>query len=139
MLLLGARSWPDAFDLTVVVYCMALFLGGPVVGYYFLFCDVRRHMRRFRHAMVLVSRYVYDLPEWVGRERWSAGGSAPPCLKALGLTIPFSEEELLDAYRARVKDAHPDRGGDPQEFLLLQRHFEEARSLLDANPYPTPS
>jgi hypothetical protein len=126
---LGARNWPDAFDLMVVVYCLALFFGGPLVGYYFLVCDVRKHMRRFRHALVLVSNYVQDLPEWVGKRRWSVG-YVPPCLAALGLSVPFTETELLEAYRNRVKDAHPDRGGDPQTFLLLQRHFEEARSLL---------
>lgn len=137
MLLLGARTWPDAFDLLVVVYCLALLIGGPMVGYYFLACDIRKHLRRFRHAMVLVSNYVQELPEWVGKRRWS-GGYVLPCLAALGLSIPFTEEELLEAYRERVKEAHPDRGGDPQAFLLLQRHFEEARSLLgmEANVNP---
>jgi hypothetical protein len=132
MVLVGARQWPDTFDLMVVVYCMAIFLGGPLVGYYFLACDIRKHLRRFRHALVLVSNYVQDLPEWVGKRRWS-GAHVPPCLAALGLSIPFTEQELLEAYRDRVKQAHPDRGGSPDAFLQLQRHFEEARSLLGAD------
>ena len=133
MLLSSVRSWPDAFDATVLAFYALVFVGGPMLGYYFLVCDVRAHMRRFHHAMVVVSRCVYDLPEWVGKTKWSAG-QAPPCLKSFDLTIPFTEAELLDAYRMRVKESHPDLGGDPQTFLQLQRHFEEARSLLRANP-----
>lgn len=130
MHLVIARTWPDAFDTAVLVYCMVLFVGLPALGYYFLACDVRSHMRRFRNAMVLVTRYATRLPAWVTKEKW-VSGQTPRCLANLGLTIPFTEAELLHAYRQKVKQAHPDRGGDPAAFLLLQRYFEEAKTFLE--------
>jgi hypothetical protein len=36
---------------------------------------------------------------------------------------------VLAAYRTRVKDLHPDRGGDLKQFLQLQKHFEQAMHL----------
>lgn len=109
---------------------MAIFVGLPALGYYFLACDVRAHLRRFRNAMVLVTRYATRLPAWVTKEKWLSS-QTPPCLVNLKLTLPFTEAELLEAYRRRVKETHPDRGGDPEAFLLLQRHFEEAKTFLE--------
>ena len=52
----------------------------------------------------------------------------PPCLQALELDLPCTEEQVLAAYRRRVKELHPDRGGDLQQFLRLQKHFEQAHA-----------
>jgi hypothetical protein len=37
---------------------------------------------------------------------------------------------LLEAYRAKVKTLHPDRGGDQKRFLILQRQFEQASRYI---------
>jgi len=50
-------------------------------------------------------------------------------LEALELRLPCTEEQVLAAYRRRVKALHPDRGGDLQQFLRLQKHFEQALHL----------
>lgn len=131
----STRVWPDAFDTSILLFCAALFLGLPALGYYFMVCDVRAHLRRFRNAMVLVTRYATRLPAWVTKEKW-VSGQTPPCLVNLGLSLPFTEAELLEAYRQKVKLAHPDRGGDPEAFLLLQRYFEEARTFLEPTSEP---
>jgi curved DNA-binding protein CbpA len=36
---------------------------------------------------------------------------------ALGLTLPCTTDDVLAAYRRKVKLLHPDRGGDRREFL----------------------
>ncbi|MEM1305391.1 MAG: J domain-containing protein, partial [Planctomycetota bacterium] len=62
------------------------------------------------------------LPNWVVKD-------TPPCFRALGLRPPSSRDQILQAYRARVKHAHPDLGGSRREFARLQRHFEQAMRL----------
>jgi hypothetical protein len=47
-------------------------------------------------------------------------------LSVLGLTQPVTVEDVKQAYLEKTKTAHPDRGGDKQEFVRLQRAFEQA-------------
>ena len=44
--------------------------------------------------------------------------------------FPIEFRHMKRAYRTRVKQLHPDRGGDQRRFLQLQAHFEEALALL---------
>lgn len=85
--------------------------------------DIRQYVRSLRRALVAVSRVAAPLtPYWVMLDR-------PPCLRELGLDDACTEEQVLAAYRERVKSLHPDRGGDLKQFLRLQRHFEQAMHL----------
>jgi hypothetical protein len=43
---------------------------------------------------------------------------------------PVTEEDVKQAYFAKAKAMHPDRGGDPEQFILLQRAFEEATDYV---------
>ena len=72
----------------------------------------------------LVSNYRPELPEWVRK-------STPRCILALGLTMPCTADDVLAAYRRKVKQLHPDLGGDRREFLRLQAHFEQAMEFLE--------
>ncbi len=54
----------------------------------------------------------------------------PECLSILGLRPPLTLEDVKQAYMARAKTAHPDRGGDPQEFIRLQKAFDEATDYV---------
>ena len=123
-LLIATREWPDEYDLAIVAVYLAVIIGLPVFGYVLMYIDWRAQYRRLRRALVLVSSYPKILPDWVRRE-------TPPCLDAFGLRIPFTQDELLAAYRERVKETHPDRGGDRKRFLRLQRFFEQALQLAD--------
>ena len=67
--------------------------------------------------------YFSDLPAW-------AKETTPRCIAVFGLMLPCTEDDLLRAYRAKVKKLHPDRGGDRRKFLQLQSHFEIAIVLL---------
>lgn len=54
----------------------------------------------------------------------------------LGLTRAATPSTIKAAYRQRVQSAHPDRGGDPDEFIAIVKAFgllsdPEARKLYD--------
>jgi hypothetical protein len=85
--------------------------------------DFRAYLRSLRRALVLVSNYRPELPEWVRK-------NTPRCILALDLTMPCTADDVLAAYRRKVKELHPDRGGDRREFLRLQAHFEQAIAFV---------
>lgn len=124
-----AQSWPDSIDATAVAGYLALAFGLPLLGYVFMVLDFRAYLRSLRRAMIVARRYLPDLPEWVRKE-------TPRCLLALGLTLPCTEEDVLAAYRRKVKALHPDRGGNREEFLRLQSHFEQALVFLQQRHAP---
>lgn len=127
----GSNAWPDAFDWFAIL-AVAVVIGGlPIVGYAFMLLDFRTYLRSLKRAMVVVRGYALSVPDWVRRD-------TPPCFAALGLRAPCTEQEVLAAYRERVKEAHPDRGGSRNDFDRLQRHFELAMALVtDADHSPS--
>lgn len=57
----------------------------------------------------------------------ATGGKGPPeFLTRLGVAPPVTVEDVKQAFRARVKTAHPDVGGDAAEFMALQEAFDRA-------------
>jgi hypothetical protein len=120
---LSDTSWPDGIDLAVTASYVAMILGLTVAGYVFMALDVRAYLRSLRRALVLVSHYRVELPAWVRRD-------SPRCITALGLTLPCTADDVLAAYRQKVKLLHPDRGGSRHDFLRLQQHFEQAMGLV---------
>lgn len=118
------HEWPDGIDWVVTVAYLALIVGVLVVGYVGMALDIRAYLRSLRRALVVVSQYRLDLPSWILKDR-------PRCIQALGLTLPCTTDEVLAAYRTKVKSVHPDLGGDSREFLRLQEHFEQAMALAE--------
>src|SRR5690606_23091878 len=54
----------------------------------------------------------------------------------LGVAATVDHEELRRAYRSRLRETHPDTGGDAAVFILVQRAWElvgtaEARAAYD--------
>lgn len=49
----------------------------------------------------------------------------------LGVFPPYSAADVKQAYLAKVRDAHPDRGGNPDDFLKLQEAFERANEYVE--------
>jgi hypothetical protein len=123
-----ASDWPDTVDSAALVCWALLAFGLPALGYVFMAVDIRRYLRSMRRALVVVAQATIrrGVPGWVAQDR-------PPCLQALDLDLPCTEEQVLAAYRRRVKELHPDRGGDLQQFLRLQKHFEQAQHLVRAH------
>lgn len=126
-LLLAASqgAWPDTFDLVILAIVLALIVGVPVLGYCIMVLDYRAYLQSFKRALVLLGTRSRELPDWALKDN-------PPCLQALGLRAPCTEQEVLAAYRQRVKLVHPDHGGTQREFAKLQQHFEHAMQLAAA-------
>lgn len=118
-------SWPDAVDAGALALFAAIAIGLPALGYAFMALDIRRYLRSLRRALVVVAAAATrrSTPYWAMRD-------CPPCLEALDLSLPCTEEQVMAAYRRRVKELHPDHGGDLQQFLRLQKHFEQALHLV---------
>ena len=118
-----AGTWPDAVDTPMLAIFFAVVFGLPGLGYVCLVLDIRRYLRSLRRALVVVARIPTKTHYWALKFR-------PPCLVALGLDAHSTEQQVMAAYRERVKALHPDRGGDLREFLVLQKHFEQALHLV---------
>ena len=57
----------------------------------------------------------------------TADHSVATAFETLGLEAGASEDDVRDAYRSQVKDAHPDRGGSEAEFKQLQEAYTTAK------------
>jgi hypothetical protein len=55
----------------------------------------------------------------------------PDFMVTLGLAPPYAIEDVKQAYRDKVKDAHPDRGGSVEAFNEIQQAFERASAYLE--------
>jgi hypothetical protein len=122
--LLATSDWPGGLDFTVTVIYIVIVVALPIMGYVFMALDIRSYMRRIRGLLIHVSSYSGRVrtPDWLVRE--------PAEIAALGLTMPCTEDDVLHAYRERVKELHPDRGGDRKRFLRFQAQFEAAVDLV---------
>ena len=118
------KAWPDGLDLAVTCGYLAVLVGVVAFTPLSMGLHVRAYLRSLRRALVVVTGYHTELPEWIRRR-------TPRCISALGLTMPCTADEVRAAYRRKVKHLHPDRGGDRRQFLRLQAHFEEALAVVD--------
>jgi hypothetical protein len=121
------QPWPNALDAMLTAAFLLAAIGVPAAGYVFMALDVRAYLRSLRRGLVVIGRYfaLGDIPEWARQQ-------TPRAIAALGLRMPCSEADVMRAYRTRVKQLHPDHGGDQRRFLLLQANFEEALAILRA-------
>ena len=49
----------------------------------------------------------------------------------LGVSPPYTEEDINQAFRAKAKLVHPDHGGSAREFHILQTAFEKAKQYVE--------
>ncbi|MBI2827258.1 MAG: J domain-containing protein [Planctomycetia bacterium] len=117
------HAWPDSLDASMLTAFLAVAIALPALGYFFLVIDVRRYLRSLRRAIATIVYRDTGTPDW-------ARPLGPRCVTVFGLPWPCSEEELLVAYRQKIKSLHPDHGGDERRFLLLQGYFEEALRMI---------
>lgn len=127
---MDATTPDSAIDLTAdglgLVWFVAIAFGLPLLGWLAAVLDYRAYLRSLRGALVVVRRYALDAPLWALRDR-------PACLEALGLAPGCTRDEVMAAYRQRVKKVHPDHGGDRRRFDQLQQRFREAIKLVEAS------
>jgi hypothetical protein len=55
----------------------------------------------------------------------------PQCVIILGLSWPCTRQEIKQAFRTKVKTAHPDNGGSSEAFQSLYKAYQEALTLVD--------
>jgi hypothetical protein len=60
----------------------------------------------------------------------SPAASRPEFAVVLGLLPPYTIDDVKRAYLAKVKDAHPDHGGDRNAFDRIQQAYEQAGAYL---------
>ena len=124
MLLLSARHiWPDVYDLGLIAVFLTLCLMLPLLGHYFMLIDFRAYLRALRGVLVRLTVYFPEMPSWARYE-------TPPCLWSMGLRAPCTERDVKRAYRRMAEKLHPDRGGDKEQFLVLQQQCEQALDFV---------
>lgn len=117
--------WPtNTLDLITAVGFLALVVLVPAAGYVFMALDFRAYLRSLKRGLIVASQTFRGIPLW-------ARHYTPRSVAALGLMMPCTVDELKEAYRRKVMQLHPDRGGDQRRFLLLQADFEQALAFLD--------
>ena len=80
----------------------------------------------------IVERGIYDLSTWVsGMKYLPEAKSIPDCFKKMMFDEIPSKEELKMRYRNLCKTAHPDAGGNEEQFMVLKAAFEEAEKIVE--------
>lgn len=115
--------WPDAVDLFAIGLFLAALILLPLTGYWLTVLDIRAYMRALRGVLIRISSPVSSRPSWLDK-------GTPPCLRALGLEWPCTEEDVKVAYRRLAKELHPDHGGDIHRFLRLHEQLEQANHYV---------
>jgi hypothetical protein len=98
-------------EVMLLVGVFAAFAGAAIHGF-----RIREELRAYRE---------FGPPGWLGRLRTGMGPS--PALTALGLAPTASLDDVERAYRELAKQAHPDRGGNVEQFKRLQTIYEQAK------------
>ena len=62
-----------------------------------------------------------------GRPGGASGPTRAEARDVLGVTVGADGDEVRRAYREKVKDVHPDRGGDPAEFKRVTTAYDRLR------------
>lgn len=71
----------------------------------------------------LGARLPFETPHSTDPERQSG----PSPYEILGVSPDASRAELTDAYRNRIKDVHPDHGGDEETFRRVREAYTAVR------------
>ncbi|HLJ11866.1 MAG TPA: J domain-containing protein [Planctomycetaceae bacterium] len=58
------------------------------------------------------------------------GTDRPEFMAVLGLLPPYTLDDVQKAYKARAREAHPDRGGANADFLRLREAYEQAQDYV---------
>lgn len=105
-------------EVMLLLGVLAAFLGAAIHGF-----RIRDELRAYRE---------FGPPGWLGRLRTGIGPS--PALTALGLPPTASLDEVERTYRELAKQAHPDRGGNVEQFKRLQAIYEQAKQQASRRP-----
>ena len=78
-------------------------------------------------------RGIYDLQVWIeGMKALPAPSKIPTCFRILGFDDMPTRSDVQSRYKTLVKTVHPDRGGDPQDFIAVKNAYSNALDYLGA-------
>ena len=84
-----------------------------------------------RDGYTLAPNIEIDDPLFFTEPYQARTSAEPACFAKLNLEFPSTIAEVRRAFRQLAKTAHPDRGGDHDEFLALQAAYEMALRLCE--------
>lgn len=107
----------------------------PSVAVYFTLRDKRVVLacdkwHRVEHNIWAIAKHVSALR---GQNRWGVGSveqafagyaalqekTGPSCWGILGVSPDATEQQILDAYRRKARESHPDNGGTHDQFIAV--------------------
>jgi hypothetical protein len=88
--------------------------------------------QRVEHNIWAIARHVEALR---GQDRWGVGSieqaftgyialaerTGPSCFEILGVSPDAPEQQILDAYRRKARESHPDAGGSSEAFVQVSQ------------------
>jgi hypothetical protein len=84
-----------------------------------------------RQSGLFTTNSVFGNTEWVERLKKLKAMPTPEFIKALGLKMPCTIDDLRSAYRGLALQVHPDVGGDHEDFIELKDNFDAAVEFLE--------
>jgi hypothetical protein len=92
----------------------------------------RQMLEQEGYAFIPASASLSEAEEpvfYASQRMQSFGRELFQCLQVLRVSWPCTQGEVKAAYRRLVRRAHPDGGGDHDQFLRLQEAYEQALRL----------
>jgi hypothetical protein len=83
-----------------------------------------------RQAGLFTSTSVFGKTEWIKKQKMLKAMAAPEFIKALGLALPCTPEDVQRAYHRLALEAHPDVGGNHDDFIELKDNVDAAVEYL---------
>jgi hypothetical protein len=83
-----------------------------------------------RKAGMFTSTSVFGKTNWIKKQKKLKAMAAPEFIKALGLALPCTPEDVQRAYHRLALEAHPDVGGNHDDFIELKDNVEAAVEYL---------
>jgi hypothetical protein len=98
--------------------------------------DILKREGRYRHRRSHRAMFFYATEEDGIRDVAAALESLHAWCATLGVKFPCSVEVVKAAYRRLAKESHPDAGGDPTSFRVVEQAYRDALAYLDPSIAP---
>ncbi|MFB6299108.1 MAG: J domain-containing protein [Halobacteriales archaeon] len=79
----------------------------------------------------LGSRLPFETPDLTDPDPGEIQNGVQTAFAVLGVSPSASSAELREAYRAKIKEVHPDQGGDPEAFQRVKDAYAVAKERAD--------
>lgn len=102
---------------------------------YFRLLDAGTYAILCEHEMPGINlgrRLPFETPNAVfGRSTTGDDTDVDDAFRRLGLASNADQDAVTEAYRSKIKDVHPDHGGDPDQFREMHQAYTTAKEAAD--------